>query len=199
MLSRFARSLLIPTKDNTAFEVDLLEARWLLAANAAPVLDPIQDVTVPADKPYILPFTASDTNDSQALKYSISTTGNVNLKLHKNNPFLRLSIDEEVPAKPATRVAPAVPAQTNHLGTMTFELLADLAPNTVSIIKSLVQAGFYNHLTFHRIADLAAGTGKPQFIVQGGDQAGTGSGTFPFQYDDEFSKQALFPRPGQPA
>src|SRR5258706_13444941 len=123
MLSWFGRRLNISTNRASAFEVDRLEARWLLAANTAPVLDSINDVNIPEGKPYILPFTASDGNSAQKLRYSISTTGNVNVKLHKGNPFLRLVIDEEVPAKPATRVEPAVPAKTKPVGTRTFELL----------------------------------------------------------------------------
>src|SRR5437773_1611690 len=102
MLSWFSRRSSIPTKNNLAFGMDLLEARWFLtaAANTAPVLDAIANVKAPAGKPYILPFTASDAN-GDALRYSITTSGNVDVKLHKNNPYLNLVIDEEVPAVPA--------------------------------------------------------------------------------------------------
>lgn len=53
-------------------------------------------------------------------------------------------------------------------GTITLELDADIAPITVTNFVNLVNEGFYNGLTFHRIID--------GFMVQGGDPEGTGLG-----------------------
>ena len=46
-------------------------------------------------------------------------------------------------------------------GQIEAELYPDDAPQTVARIKELVEQGFYNGLTFHRVV--------PGFVVQGGD------------------------------
>ncbi|MCP8970393.1 peptidylprolyl isomerase [Ectobacillus ponti] len=48
------------------------------------------------------------------------------------------------------------------------ELYPDIAPNTVLNFISLIQKGFYNGLTFHRVI--------PGFMIQGGDPKGDGTG-----------------------
>ena len=49
-----------------------------------------------------------------------------------------------------------------------IELYPEFAPKTVANFVSLVESGFYNGLTFHRII--------PGFMCQGGDPEGTGMG-----------------------
>jgi cyclophilin family peptidyl-prolyl cis-trans isomerase len=53
-------------------------------------------------------------------------------------------------------------------GLIRFKLYSNDAPQTAQRIVELVQQGFYNGLTFHRVI--------PDFVVQGGDPTGTGSG-----------------------
>jgi len=53
-------------------------------------------------------------------------------------------------------------------GTVTIELLPDLAPKHVEQIKALVARGFYDGTPFHRVID--------GFMAQGGDPTGTGTG-----------------------
>ena len=62
---------------------------------------------------------------------------------------------------------PIVTIQTNH-GTIQAELYPDIAPNTVNNFIYLIQKGFYDGLTFHRVI--------PGFMIQGGDPEGTGTG-----------------------
>lgn len=54
-------------------------------------------------------------------------------------------------------------------GTMKIELYKDEAPDTVSNFIVLAQNGFYDGLTFHRIVK--------DFVIQGGDPAGDGTGS----------------------
>ncbi|MEN6558647.1 MAG: peptidylprolyl isomerase [Thermoguttaceae bacterium] len=53
-------------------------------------------------------------------------------------------------------------------GNIVLELFEDQAPNTVANFIALVQKGFYNDLTFHRVVG--------GFMAQGGDPTGNGSG-----------------------
>jgi len=53
-------------------------------------------------------------------------------------------------------------------GTMIVELYDDDAPGTVENFISLIQKGFYDGLTFHRVI--------PNFVVQGGCPKGDGTG-----------------------
>ena len=53
-------------------------------------------------------------------------------------------------------------------GIVVIELYPAVAPKTVANFETLVKKGFYNGLTFHRVV--------PDFVVQGGDPDGTGSG-----------------------
>ena len=48
------------------------------------------------------------------------------------------------------------------------ELYPDIAPNTVSNFIALIQKGYYDGLTFHRVI--------PGFMIQGGCPQGTGTG-----------------------
>lgn len=58
-------------------------------------------------------------------------------------------------------------------GDIVMELRPDIAPITVKNFKALVEDGFYDGLTFHRIADL---TREGGYIIQGGDPKGNGTG-----------------------
>ena len=78
--------------------------------------------------------------------------------------------------RPATRLANGkawtVELQTN-CGRIAIRLANGRAPKTASSFAGLVRRGFYDGLTFHRIAgDPASGP----FVIQGGDPLGSGLG-----------------------
>ncbi len=58
--------------------------------------------------------------------------------------------------------------EIRNYGIIELELDADIAPITVTNFAKLVNEGFYNGLTFHRIIE--------GFMIQGGDPEGTGMG-----------------------
>ena len=68
-------------------------------------------------------------------------------------------------------------------GTVTVELDADAAPITVKNFVKLVNEGFYDGLTFHRIID--------GFMIQGGDPLGTGMGGSDETIKGEFSENGV--------
>jgi cyclophilin family peptidyl-prolyl cis-trans isomerase len=72
--------------------------------------------------------------------------------------------------------------QTNQ-GTIELELFDDDAPKTVENFKKLAQDGFYDGVIFHRVI--------PDFMIQGGDPTGTGSGGPGYQFEDEFNDHKI--------
>ena len=71
----------------------------------------------------------------------------------------------------------------NNYGTIKLELDGDTAPITVSNFAKLVNEGFYNGLTFHRIID--------GFMIQGGDPLGNGTGGSSENIKGEFSANGV--------
>ena len=65
---------------------------------------------------------------------------------------------------------------TNH-GAIAIELFDDDAPKTVENFLKLARDGFYDGVVFHRVIR--------DFMIQGGDPTGTGSGGPGYQFDDE--------------
>ena len=74
-------------------------------------------------------------------------------------------------------------------GTIRLDLYADQTPLTVANFVNLVQRGFYDGLSFHRvIAD---------FMIQGGCPQGTGTGGPGYKFGDEFVPELRHDRPGR--
>ncbi len=63
------------------------------------------------------------------------------------------------------------------LGTMTLTIEADLSPIAAGNFVSLAQCGFYDGVVFHRVV--------PEFVIQGGDPTGTGTGGPGYTIKDE--------------
>jgi peptidyl-prolyl cis-trans isomerase B (cyclophilin B) len=73
--------------------------------------------------------------------------------------------------RPAGRLNPAkryVVTLATNCGTIAIQLDVKGAPKTTASFAYLVKRGFYNDLTFHRVA--------ANFVIQGGDPNGDGSG-----------------------
>ena len=74
---------------------------------------------------------------------------------------------------------PIVSMEVEGYGTIKMELYPDMAPNTVKNFIKLINEGYYNGLTFHRIQES---------LIQGGDKQGDGTGTTESSINGEFSK-----------
>ena len=68
--------------------------------------------------------------------------------------------------------------QTSH-GPIELELFDGDAPKTVENFRKLAADGFYDGVIFHRVI--------PDFMIQGGDPTGTGSGGPGYTFEDEFN------------
>jgi cyclophilin family peptidyl-prolyl cis-trans isomerase len=73
-------------------------------------------------------------------------------------------------------------------GEFVARLFDDEAPVTVNNFVFLARDGFYDGTTFHRVLE--------GFMAQGGDPTGTGGGGPGYQFEDEFSSDLTFDRPG---
>ena len=78
---------------------------------------------------------------------------------------------------------PIVTFEMENGDIMTAELYPEVAPNTVNNFISLVKAGFYNGLIFHRVI--------PDFMIQGGDPEGVGIGGPGYSIKGEFARNGV--------
>jgi cyclophilin family peptidyl-prolyl cis-trans isomerase len=67
---------------------------------------------------------------------------------------------------------------TNH-GVIEVELFDEDAPKTVENFRKLADDGFYDGVIFHRVIK--------DFMIQGGDPTGTGTGGPGYTFEDEFN------------
>ena len=67
---------------------------------------------------------------------------------------------------------------TNH-GAIEIELHDEDAPKTVENFRKLAADGFYDGVIFHRVI--------PDFMIQGGDPTGTGTGGPGYTFEDEIN------------
>ena len=68
-------------------------------------------------------------------------------------------------------------------GDITFELFDEDAPKTVENFTTLARDNFYDGVIFHRVIE--------DFMIQGGDPTGTGSGGPGYQFEDEFNENRV--------
>lgn len=73
-------------------------------------------------------------------------------------------------------------------GQVKLKLFAKEAPNTVNNFVALARDGFYDGTTFHRVI--------PNFMAQGGDPTGTGTGGPGYKFADEFYPTLTHSGPG---
>lgn len=92
-------------------------------------------------------------------------------------PALQIDIEKDYIATLSTAV-----------GDITIDLFEKAAPNTVNNFVLLALNGFYDDTTFHRVI--------VDFMAQGGDPTGSGSGGPGYQFADEFNPELRHDRAG---
>jgi len=87
---------------------------------------------------------------------------------------------------PAIQIDPQktyrVTIETNR-GDMVLELYPEHAPKTVNNFVFLAQEAFYDGVVFHRVIN--------DFMIQGGDPTGTGTGGPGYKFEDELAENPL--------
>ena len=69
-------------------------------------------------------------------------------------------------------------------GEIRCELFAAESPQTVGNFVGLAEQGYYDGLIFHRVI--------PDFVIQGGDPEGTGSGGPGYSFEDELPDEGKY-------
>lgn len=80
-------------------------------------------------------------------------------------------------------VNPLVTMEIEDYGTIIIELYPDYAPNTVANFVNLIEDGFYDNNSIHRVV--------PGFVIQGGDPLGNGTGGCNYHIRGEFSSNGF--------
>ena len=139
-------------------------------APAADSTTPAAD-TAPATQPPSTPITdtggtAAQSSNGGPATPEVAIVGGHSIKQWPSPP--PMTID---PAASYTAVL------NTTAGSITVELLAGEAPNTVNNFVFLARQGFYDNVIFHRTLE--------GFMIQGGDPTGTGSGGPGYRFADE--------------
>ena len=145
--------------------------------------------SIPVGKCLLIPVTGYSST-GLPLSFSVAVDAAhkkaVAARVKTGNPLLKLALQHTGGA-----------GDPAYSGDLVFQLFRDWAPVTSGYIAGFAQAGFYNGVIFHRLADLNKGTSTESFIYQGGDPQGTGSGGPTFRFADEFFSPMTFTGRGQ--
>lgn len=138
--------------------IETLETRRLMHA---PTVDVIPSYNIPVNNWMQIPVTSTYDHSDKLIYTATDNSAQITTVYRaQTNTFIQMNVN-------------------GYSEPMVFELFNDVAPDTVRRITGLVRAGFYDGLTFHRILN--------NFVIQGGDPAGNGSGGPGYTFDDEFN------------
>ncbi|MFH1267422.1 MAG: peptidylprolyl isomerase, partial [Planctomycetota bacterium] len=158
-------------------QIESLEPRLVLASGFAPL--PLE-VPLLSGAPLHLGLDGFD-DEGDALTFTASISNAQLTNPSIANPELTASI---LQGNQSVRIS------VEGFGDMVAELFEQRAPRTTSEFIKLAEAepGFYNDLIFHRIIQ--------NFMIQGGDPLGDGTGGPPADFDDEFHPDLQHTSPG---
>src|SRR5579883_2643800 len=129
---------------------ETLEDRQLLTAS----LQPISNLTVPAQQGYTVPLNGSGTTDAQT--FTVTSSNPEIAASIASGPFWTINVQYTDPTNSAN----------DFSGPLTFQLFQSLTPHTVSQIQEFTNDGYYNGKTFPRVA--TGFPGSTDSVVQGG-------------------------------
>jgi peptidyl-prolyl cis-trans isomerase B (cyclophilin B) len=173
----------------------MMKAQEAKMADSTPKAAPPADTTKPASKVEEKPktetapadTTGSMTKAGEKPKTETAPGGTVApaSKPEEKPKTEAAPVDPKAPYKSVTFAKgekPRVVMETTQ-GRIVIELWPDTAPKHCQSFVYLVNKGFYDSLTFHRIV--------PSFVIQGGDPKGNGTGGPGYSVPAEFSETLL--------
>lgn len=134
--------------------------------------------TVACGKALVIPLVVNDL-EGDAVSYTVTT----------DQPWLSARVRTGHPVM-KMRVRSNNDGSGNPIdGTMEFALFRAETPDTAGFIAGFAQSPYYENVLFHRVIS--------NFVLQGGDPAGTGSGPSPYTLPHEFRPQFVYSGRGQ--
>ncbi len=138
-------------------------------SSGAPTLGPLPDTTLLGGSPLLVPLDGYDPTGGPLTFTVTSSNSLVTPTVISGTPSWRMDVD--------------------GFGQMVFQLLPGQAPRPVDRVVTLTNQDFYDGLTFHRIIN--------NFVIQGGDPAGNGTGGSSLgNFDDQFNVDLQHNRTG---
>ena len=137
---------------------------------------------IPCGKTLLIPVAASNPSGGALTCTATSSNPSVMVRVRTGDPVLNLGITHSAATSGTS-------ADLSFSGTLQLMLFREFAPKAAGTIGGLAQAGYYDHVVFHRII--------PGFMAQGGDPDGTGGGGPGFTFEHEFKLPLLFTGKGQ--
>ncbi|WP_294372410.1 peptidylprolyl isomerase [uncultured Clostridium sp.] len=108
--------------------------------------------------------------------------GNQQNKSQENKESTEMS-DKNKDLTESSENLPVATIEVEGYGTIKAELYPEVAPNTVNNFIYLANSGFYDNLTFHRVIK--------NFMIQGGDPDGNGTGGPGYTIEGEFTSNGI--------
>ncbi len=145
-------------------------AEITIPQSSTPSFDELNNVSVEVGSPLHIPIDAYDPNGNPlTITVTSSDPSLITADVLSGNRSLRLSV--------------------GGFGDMVFELFEDRAPVPAGRVIQLAEDGFYDGVIFHRVIN--------NFVIQGGDPTGTGSGGSTLgDFDDQFNVELQHNRTG---
>jgi cyclophilin family peptidyl-prolyl cis-trans isomerase len=141
---------------------------------------------IPVGKTLVIPI-ACDNSDASPVSFTVTSSNpKIFARIRTGNPHLKMHVKTDNDG-----------SGSSYEGDMEFQLFRNLTPETASFIGGYAQSGYYDNVLFHRIV--------PTFVLQGGDPAGTGTGTtsggqnlnLNYSLPHEFRPELIFTGRGQ--
>ncbi len=171
-----AGSILAFAQRASAVGEPVFAARPVVSNDAA--LNPDVPATLLCGKTLVIPLVADDP-EGGPLSYSVTTSQPwLVARVRTGHPVMKMRVR-------STNDGAGAPID----GIMEFALFRANTRDTADFIGGFAQSPYYENVLFHRVIK--------DFVLQGGDKAGTGSGPSPYVLPHEFRSQLVYSGRGQ--